>query len=244
MRWILCSALISAPALFAADAVDAPSPTAALKPVDKETHDTVKLLIKNLSSESYGEREVATRQLVEKDQAALPDLTSTLAKCVDPEVCSRLKKIIASIQEISFIGKFTQVAHEVESGGGVRDEDNINSILSIEKGKVVWEQDYQGRQMKQSYTFDETKTSFKGETEVKLKFVEMENGGPGYSPESNNPRLILKNTAHGVQITFVATDGYNQTSTVQFAPGEGKAGAKSDEKPEEKKDEEEKDEEN
>jgi len=129
-----------------------------------------------------------------------------------------LKKIIASIQEVPFLGAFEQVSHEVESGGGVRDEDNANSVLFVEKGRVVWKQDYQGNAMKQSYTFDDTRSSFKGETEIKLKFVKMTNGGAGYSPESNNPRLILKNTAHGVLVTFMATDGYGQTSTVQFAP--------------------------
>lgn len=233
-------ALVSATALIAADSVEpapaVPSPSA-LHPVDKETHDAVKKLIKSLMSESYGEREMATKQLVEKDQAALPDLTATLAKCEDPEVCTRLKKIIASIQEVPFLGTFDQVTHEVEAGGGVRDEDNENSGLTITKGKVTWQQDYQGRAMKQHYTFDESKTTFKGDAEIKLKFVEMENGGPGYSPESNNARLVLKNTSHGLQVTFIATDGYNQTSTVQFAPGSG-AGKKEEKKDEAKKEEE------
>jgi hypothetical protein len=240
LRCTLALALIPVPALIAADSAESKPPTtSSLQPIDKETHDAVKTLIKSLTSESYGEREMATKQLVEKDQAALPDLTATLAKCEDPEVCTRLRKIIASIQEVPFLGSFEQVSHEVEAGGGVRDEENENSGLSITKGKVTWQQDYQGHAMKQHYSFDDSKTSFKGEAEIKLKFIEMENGGPGYSPESNNPRLMLKNTSHGLQITFVATDGYNQTSTVQFSPGSGKK----DEKKEEKKDEEKKEDE-
>jgi hypothetical protein len=208
-------AFIPVAALLAADSAE--RPVAMAWPIDRETHDTVKALIRSLNAETYGEREMATRQLIEKDQAALPDLKATLNKCENPEVCSRLKKIIAAIQEVSFLGTFDQCTHEVESGGGIRQEENINSQLVVEKGRVVWKQDYQGRALKQYYTFDEKTTTFKGDGEVKLKFVKMVNGGAGYSAESKSPRLILKNSAHGVLVTFMATDSYNQTSTVQFS---------------------------
>jgi hypothetical protein len=200
--------------LVAADSAD----VAATQPADKATHDAVMSLIRTLSADSFAERETATAALIEKDKAAMPDLTSTLSKCEDPEIRTRLSKIIAAIEEAPFLGEYVQVAYQSIAQGRARDEQNVQSSLTVEKGKVVWKLRVHGRDVTQSYTFDGAKTTFKGETEVKLQFEKMDDPNNMYSPESGDPRLLLRNTPRGVSITFVGTDGGDVTSTVQFTP--------------------------
>jgi hypothetical protein len=186
---------------------------------DRETRDTIRRLLFDLNSDVWQDREYATRQLIQFDQAAVQELNTVIEKSADAEVLIRARKALIAIREAPIRGSFTQIDAQVRdtTTGNVRDGDTREGWLVVGDGKATWYQRYGGTVTAQTYGYDISKPLPLTETlDIPLTYESIETE-IGYSVENHDPKLTFTRTVNGeVKVTFVGTDGLGQCSTVSF----------------------------
>ena len=215
----------------APDTADTPQPTPSPKmkeatpkapflTADRASRDEALRLVQELGSERWQVRENASEQLVKLAAPAVSVLEQTYESSQDPEIRQRAMRAIIAIRESAIAGVYTQISSQTTDGAGnLRPGDSHEGWLTIRGGKAIWCQRYGETVTSQTYSFDLSATiEVKDGLEIKLTFEELESM-IGYSAESNNPKLTFTRDADGqLKVTFIGTDGMNQTSHVQFSP--------------------------
>lgn len=186
---------------------------------DRETRDTIRRLLFDLKSDTWQDREHAAQQLIQFDQAAVPELTTVIEKSADAEVLLRARKALIAIREAPIRGWFSQVDAQVRdtTSGTVRDGDSKEGWLVVGDGHATWYQRFGGTLTAQTYRYNISQALPPAETlEIPLIYESMESE-IGYSVENHDTRLTFTRTVGGdVKVTFVGTDGLGQCTTVAF----------------------------
>ena len=208
-----------APAASAKPEVPVAHPQPPPAPANHATRDKVCRLLREFTAELWQERENALEQAIELGDPAILLFQEAFEKSEDPEVRARAARAIIGIREAPIRGTYTQNGMDTTDGAGNhRDGDNREGWLTIGGGKAVWCQRFGATVTSQSFHFDlSRKIAVKDKLELPLVFDVMETV-IGYSPESNNPKLIFTHLADGrLKVTFMGTDGMQQTSKVSFS---------------------------
>lgn len=199
---------------FAADApLAADSPAKLLK--GKSFEQWVALL----GSDRFDEREEASKTLIAAEEAAVPTLKKALGSD-DTEVRLRAERALLAIAIVSIEGEFMRIASQSFSQTGRRTRqanESGDSTLSIQKGRLVFKQDY-AKGIDQVYSFPEdTPLVFRNKCAIELNFESINNNA-GYNPDSIVPKLECINTEQGLRLTFSATDTTGTSFRMMYAP--------------------------
>ena len=192
---------------------------AADAPADMLKGKSLEQWIALLGSDRFDEREDASQVLVAAEEAAVPSLKKALDSS-DTEVRLRAARALLAIARLSIEGEFLRVASESFSQSGRRTRqanESGASTLSIQKGSLIFKQDY-NKGIEQIYSFpDDTPLVFRNKCVIALSFESINNNA-GYNPDSVDPKLECVNTEEGLRLTFSATDTTGTSFRMTYAP--------------------------
>ncbi len=206
-------------ALFLAWIAYSPALAADSPPADVLKSKTIEQWIALLGSDRFDKREEASQVLVAAEEAAIPSLKKALDSS-DTEIRLRAARALLAIARLSIEGEFVRVASESFSQGGRRTRqanESGASTLSIQKGSLVFKQDY-NKGIEQAYSFPEDfPLVFRNKCTIALSFESI-NNNTGYNPDSVDPKLECVNTEEGLRLTFSATDTTGTSFRMTYAP--------------------------
>ncbi len=212
MRILAATLILASIAPFAAGAENAP-------PGDPLKGKPVAHWIERLGSDIFNEREEATKALSDAGESAVPALKKALESS-DNEVRLRAQLALVSLITLSIEGRFVRIASESFGPDGrrtVQSNEAGESTLFIEKGRVVFKQDY-SKGIEQVYLFPETTNlSFRKKCAIELNWESI-NVRTGYNPDSDDAKLECVSTPQGLRITLSAKDTGGTSFKMIYAP--------------------------
>ncbi len=163
--------------------------------------------IARLGSDSFAERDEATKLLAAADESIVPALKKALQSS-DAEVRTRAQLALNALITVSLAGDFVRISSESFDPTGTRTvlaNEAGDSSLKIESGRLVFKQSY-NKGVEQIYSFPETTPlKFRNTCAIGLAWESI-NANAGYNPDRENCKIECVNTEAGVRITFSAKD--------------------------------------
>jgi hypothetical protein len=174
------------------------------------------------ASDDWREREEASKALLQLGPEALEDLRAALRSTGDAEARKRIGAALARLEPVPVQGKFVIISNVTLRDGrpaGLSNE-NARGTITVEKGKVTFEQDYPGGRATQVYVLPEhAPQTVSGEFEIPIKWESIKTED-AYNPDSVKPRLIYSPTADGPRLVLRFTDTTGVEGIVTCRPAD------------------------
>ncbi len=197
-------------------------------PTIEENSTPLRQLFYQTASGDWREREEASKALLQLGPEALEDLRAALRSTGDAEARKRLGAALARLEPMPVQGKFVILSNVTLRDGRPANltNENATGTITVEKGKVTFQQTYSGGKATQIYIVpDHAPQSVSGEFEIPVKWESIQTDD-AYNPDSVNPRLVYSPTADGPRLVLRFLDTKGVEGIVTCAPAEELPAAK------------------